>query len=352
MATHCPRTVLTSDDEIRDQVILPSGIAFAICLRGIKTRLGRSTVTLLGVTLGIMFLMSVLSGFHIKSAMSKEAGERLVVDRRISMLRNEVGSLAGKRLEVWVGTVEPDGVRFVRALAAEHEASVHLVGRSDATSAILPPGMSEGEGADAVIAIGDLGRMPDLDGALRKLEGTPLLSIAVLSDEIRARIQACGVRTKALDVELRDEEKREAAQREAEARSRMVWIATAALLITVMGIANAMLMSVTERIREIGTMKCLGALSGFIVKLFLIESSLLGAVGSAIGALAGVVFSMFTYSYSFGLTQVMTSVSYRLLFLYGVGCVGAGIVLAIAAAIYPARVAAKMVPAAALTTNV
>src|SRR5262249_18468586 len=49
------------------------------------------------------------------------------------------------------------------------------------------------------------------------------------------------------------------------------WLITLALLVAFVGILNAMLMSVTERFREIGTMKCLGALDSFIVKLFLIE---------------------------------------------------------------------------------
>ena len=44
------------------------------------------------------------------------------------------------------------------------------------------------------------------------------------------------------------------------------------MLVAFVGVLNAMLMSVTERFREIGTMKCLGALNSFIVKLFLIES--------------------------------------------------------------------------------
>ena len=58
----------------------------------------------------------------------------------------------------------------------------------------------------------------------------------------------------------------------ADARLQRRWVVGLALLVAFVGIVNAMLMSVTERFREIGTMKCLGALDGFIVKLFVIES--------------------------------------------------------------------------------
>ena len=61
------------------------------------------------------------------------------------------------------------------------------------------------------------------------------------------------------------------------------WLVSMALLTCTVGIANAMLMSVTERFREIGTMKCLGAENGTVVKLFLIESAMIGGVGSADG---------------------------------------------------------------------
>ncbi len=68
---------------------------------------------------------------------------------------------------------------------------------------------------------------------------------------------------------------------------RGVWLVTLSLMVCVVGITNAMLMSVTERFREIGTMKCLGALDIFVVKLFLIESALQGVVGSVAGAVIG-----------------------------------------------------------------
>lgn len=61
------------------------------------------------------------------------------------------------------------------------------------------------------------------------------------------------------------------------------------LLTCLVGIVNAMLMAVTERIKEIGTLKCLGALDGFIVKTYFIESSLQGVIGTLFGIILGLV---------------------------------------------------------------
>ena len=58
------------------------------------------------------------------------------------------------------------------------------------------------------------------------------------------------------------------------ATNRQSWLAIMALLVCFVGIMNAMLMSVTERFKEIGTMKCLGAKNSFVVKLFLSPSRL------------------------------------------------------------------------------
>ena len=63
-----------------------------------------------------------------------------------------------------------------------------------------------------------------------------------------------------------------------------------ALLVCFVGIMNSMLMSVTERFKEIGTMKCLGALDRFIVTLFFIEAGLMGLIASAAGLVSGLVY--------------------------------------------------------------
>jgi putative ABC transport system permease protein len=56
---------------------------------------------------------------------------------------------------------------------------------------------------------------------------------------------------------------------------------------------NIMLVSVTERIREIGLRKALGATPGLIRRQFLVEASVLGLAGGACGALLGIIGALF-----------------------------------------------------------
>ena len=65
-------------------------------------------------------------------------------------------------------------------------------------------------------------------------------------------------------------------------------IAVIALVVGAIGIANVMLVSVTERTREIGVMRAVGAQERDVLQLFLVEAAILGGVGSAIGAALGV----------------------------------------------------------------
>ena len=64
------------------------------------------------------------------------------------------------------------------------------------------------------------------------------------------------------------------------------------LFTCLVGILNSMLMAVTERIKEIGTLKCLGALDSFIVKTYFIESSLQGVMGTLIGLTIGLTVAL------------------------------------------------------------
>ena len=120
-----------------------------------------------------------------------------------------------------------------------------------------------------------------------------------------------------------------------------------ALLTCAVGIANAMLMSVTERFREIGTMKCLGAPDGLVVKLFLLESSMLGIVGAVLGIVLGVVVGLLAALLQFGTYGVTYFPQVEALQVLG-GAILAGLLLAVIGAVYPAAVAARMTPVDAL----
>jgi len=139
--------------------------------------------------------------------------------------------------------------------------------------------------------------------------------------------------------------------RGAEHRSQTLWMLGIALMISFVGIVNAMLISVTERFREIGTMKCLGGLDSFIVKLYLIESLFQGMVGTGIGMVLGVVLAYVEGLGRFGPEAWTLLPPLTLLRLLAI-TFGCGVVLTVAGALYPAWRAAKMAPVDAMRSEV
>lgn len=132
---------------------------------------------------------------------------------------------------------------------------------------------------------------------------------------------------------------------------RQAWLVRMSLLVCAVGITNSMFMSVTERFREIGTMKCLGALDSFIVRLFLIESALLGLAGSIAGAIVGFAVMMLLSMMKEG-TDIWVRIDYLVMLRSFGFAVGAGVILSVVAAVPPAIKAARMPPASALRTEV
>lgn len=125
------------------------------------------------------------------------------------------------------------------------------------------------------------------------------------------------------------------------------WIIILSLLVCVVGIVNAQLMSVTERFREIGTMKCLGALDRFILRLFILEAGMQGLAGAGAGALTGAVFALISGIFRFGFAA-MTSISWISVIVSVFIALGVGCLLSLLGVLYPALIAARMQPVEAM----
>lgn len=129
--------------------------------------------------------------------------------------------------------------------------------------------------------------------------------------------------------------------------SKQRWIVFLSLLVCVVGIINAQLMSVTERFREIGTLKCLGALDRFIVRIFVIEATIQGLTGSLAGALAGALAAVAAALIRFGAASAgylpWPDIGMSLLI-----AICTGTVLSLIGVLYPAIVASRMQPVEAM----
>ena len=128
----------------------------------------------------------------------------------------------------------------------------------------------------------------------------------------------------------------------------VVTIVVTAMSLIIGGVVvmNIMLVSVTERIREIGVRKALGARRRDILRQFLVESVLLSALGGALGIVGATVFSMALAAILGGIMSADFSAPVRLwavaLALFVSSVVG------LVAGIYPASRAAALDPVVAL----
>jgi len=117
-------------------------------------------------------------------------------------------------------------------------------------------------------------------------------------------------------------------------------IAAISLLVGGIGIMNIMLASVTERTREIGIRRALGARRRDIVVQFLVETVILSGTGGILGVVLGVIIP-FIVSYTAGMKTIVTFWAPMLAFTISA-------LVGIVFGIYPALRAAKMDPVEAL----
>ncbi|HNJ73297.1 MAG TPA: ABC transporter permease, partial [bacterium] len=120
----------------------------------------------------------------------------------------------------------------------------------------------------------------------------------------------------------------------------MIIVASISLLVGGIGIMNIMLVSVTERTREIGIRMAIGATEKHILLQFLVEAVVLSLTGGVIGMILGVVIGYLVETFtSWAVSISMVSVVVSMSFAAGVG---------IFFGFYPARKAASLNPIEAL----
>jgi len=117
-------------------------------------------------------------------------------------------------------------------------------------------------------------------------------------------------------------------------------IAAISLLVGGIGVMNIMLVSVTERTREIGIRKAIGAKHRDILMQFLVEAVIISGIGGIIGTVLGVVFSLLVATF----IKIPPSVSISTILIAWLFSAGVGIFFGI----YPANKAAKLDPIDAL----
>lgn len=129
------------------------------------------------------------------------------------------------------------------------------------------------------------------------------------------------------------------------------WLIVVSLFVCAIGLVNANLIAIYERYREIGTMKCLGALDQHVMKLFLVEAMVFGVVGGV----AGFVFGAFTALASSGIqlgVNVLAFMPVDAVLRYLAGVIGLAVILSVVSTVYPAVRAARLPPVEALRHDI
>ena len=319
---------------ISRQIKLPLSKAVEIAWKSIRQRLSRSMLVTSAIVLALAFLCSILTTESILDGMR---------DWTTSWPKSaEFAKLKQERETLDIDLKASESI--LRADAA--------TAKPPADAKAFDPKIGLGKDEDWDMLRQRIGALPVPTGELQKIltarpekidEVKKLIALTeqrrVLRtklsgpEDLTAAMNARGVPTTPADI--------------AGNRIQTRWVIGLALLVAFVGILNAMLMSVTERFREIGTMKCLGALDGFIVKLFLLESLFQGTVGTTLGILVGLGVSFGIAALSYG-GAVWLNVPWSQVGVNVLITLVVGMALSVGGAILPAAQAARMHPIEAM----
>lgn len=326
---------MPNKQEIKRQISLPLSKAVEIAWKSIRLRLSRSMLVTSAIILALAFLCSILTTETLIDGMRqwiqntpqtpeyqqlKQVRDKLDAD--LKALEAEI-----RRVAQYTKAPPADATAFDVKKAFDGQTWEDLRERIARPLPISPSDLNklltaEPSMLESVrLLIEDAEKLKSVRAELNRPE------------ELKAKMSSNGVPTDPAEIEGNKIQTR--------------WVIGLALLVAFVGILNAMLMSVTERFREIGTMKCLGALNGFIVKLFLLESLFQGTVGTLLGILLGLVVSFGMASLSYG-GAAWLNVPWSEVGLNVVITLLVGMALSVGGAILPAAQAARMHPIEAM----
>ena len=346
-----PRHILSdapARGKIGKQIRLPFSKAVEIAVKSLRVRFWRSMLTVSSIILAIAFLTDVLASSRLQSAVAiglKDGAPRLnalnrAVDEAWRPLEDELSKRFGTRRQEYKSCAD----QLYAGETARFKASLVLAAQ-DKTNPVRLAGLPCDNAVLASLAarLREAGLAPDLGGWPE-----PGLALAGIKGVMQAEADRVGRVQLALQREGLDPAAPVEKLRRISPTSW--WLILISLTVCAVGITNAMLMSVTERFREIGTMKCLGALDSFIVKLFLLESTLQGVAGTGVGIVIGFVIMLASGLAAFGgsVFEFIPWLQMGLIAVYAV-LIGAG--LSIAGAILPALRAAQMAPVEAMRAD-
>ncbi len=321
-------------EQAERQVKLPFRKALQISWKNIRVRWWRSMLVTSGIILALAFLTYVLSSDALSQQVARDLPDQLnAAEQR--------GEAAAGELRDAIGTTRHSALRPIRQALTPGDADKINLDKLHEALAAYPDALAalaqaKGDGQAAGVPPELTALQPAIDRAAGVV--ADYADYAAFHESLE----------KAGFFDMADDE-----EAQADARSQTYWIVGLALLVSFVGILNAMLMSVTERFAEIGTMKCLGAMDGFIIKLFMLESTFQGISGALLGVLVGLLLAVVEGFIMFGHPGRLAGMLPWLSFVKIVAvCMLAGTVLTIIAALYPAWRAAKMQPVEAMRAEV
>jgi putative ABC transport system permease protein len=199
-------------------------------------------------------------------------------------------------------------------------------------------------------------------GVYETMEGRPLFYLDVAKapawfrDQVTT-VYATGDARAALDAAFRDRPDVEVTDREgviaAEAEQFALFLAVmymmfgAAIVIAVFGVVNTLVLSVTERTRELGVLRAVGASRRLVRRAIRLESVVICGYGGVLGIVVGVLFGAVMQHLMLGRPLTDVAVPYQVIGIAMAGMVAVGVL----AAAWPARRAARTDVLAAIASE-